>query len=199
MLPVTEMYGPWPASGEIDILEARGNNHTYSTGGNDIMYSSLHWGTDPSQDRYLDTNWPKHALHSQWGDSFHTYGLEWSAKYIFTYIDNTLMQVYYFTFDKPFWERSGFAETTANGTKQGDPWSSTGRPQTPFDQEFYLILDVAVGGRNGFFKDGVGDKPWLDSSASAKKDFWDKRDQWFPTWEKSGEMVVDTVRMWQQC
>ena len=29
MLPVTETYGPWPASGEIDIMQARGNAPEY--------------------------------------------------------------------------------------------------------------------------------------------------------------------------
>lgn len=33
--------------------------------------------------------------------------------------------------------------------------------------DFYLILNVAVGGTNGFFPDNVGSKPWLDSSRSA--------------------------------
>ena len=32
---------------------------------------------------------------------------------------------------------------------------------------FYLILNVAVGGTNGFFPDNVGQKPWLDSSLNA--------------------------------
>jgi hypothetical protein len=199
MLPVTNAYGPWPASGEIDILEARGNNHTYPNGGNDYMSSALHWGPDPAQDRSPDTYWVEHAFHGQWGDQFRLYGLEWTDKYIFTYIDNELLQVGYLNFDIPFWQRSGWASTTPNGTMIIDPWSSTGRPQTPFDQEFYLILNVAVGGCNGYFEDGVGGKPCLDASPTAKKDFWDARDQWYPTWEKSGEMVVSSVKMWQQC
>ena len=32
-----------------------------------------------------------------------------------------------------------------------DPWSQTGRENTPFDQSFYLILNVAVGGTGGYF------------------------------------------------
>ena len=30
MLPVKETYGPWPASGEIDIVESRGNSINYA-------------------------------------------------------------------------------------------------------------------------------------------------------------------------
>lgn len=32
--------------------------------------------------------------------------------------------------------------------------------------EFYLILNVAVGGTNGWFPESQGDKPWLDNAAS---------------------------------
>lgn len=33
----------------------------------------------------------------------------------------------------------------------------------PFDQEFYLVINVAVGGINGFFPDMRG-KPWNNVS-----------------------------------
>lgn len=32
---------------------------------------------------------------------------------------------------------------------------------------FYLIMNIAVGGTNGFFPDGMGGKPWQDSSSTA--------------------------------
>lgn len=49
-------------------------------------------------------------------------------------------------FDKPFWAKGDFPPSTPNGTSLVDPWSQTGRDSTPFDQDFYLILNVAVGG-----------------------------------------------------
>jgi beta-glucanase (GH16 family) len=199
MLPVTDTYGPWPASGEIDIMESRGNNYTYSLGGNNIVSSALHWGPDADNDAYRLTTNSKNALHSEYGDSFHTYGLEWTEKYLFTYVDTRLLQVFYNTFSSSFWSQGDFPYATANGTRLVDPWSQTGRLQTPFDQEFYLIINVAVGGQNGWFQDGKDGKPWVDASPTARKDFWDARDQWYPTWEKNGEMIVDRVQMWQQC
>lgn len=78
---------------------------------------------------------------------------------------------------------------------------------------FYLILDVAVGGTNGWFPDGP-EKPWLDGSTSQyflfvrvlgfnvycfvtslapALDFWRQKDQWLPTWPTDAEgrsMVV---------
>lgn len=44
MMPVNETYGDWPASGEIDIAESRGNDVDYSAGGRDIVSSAIHWG-----------------------------------------------------------------------------------------------------------------------------------------------------------
>jgi beta-glucanase (GH16 family) len=44
MMPEDDTYGPWPASGEIDIMESRGNNNTYEKGGRDTYTSTLHWG-----------------------------------------------------------------------------------------------------------------------------------------------------------
>jgi hypothetical protein len=47
-----------------------------------------------------------------------------------------------------------------------NPWEA-GEPSAPFDQEFYLILNVAVGGTNGYFPDDQCDKPWSNSASSA--------------------------------
>jgi hypothetical protein len=44
MMPVNDTYGQWPASGEIDIMESRGNSISYPLGGIDAYSSTLHWG-----------------------------------------------------------------------------------------------------------------------------------------------------------
>lgn len=199
MMPVSETYGAWPASGEIDIMESRGNNHSYSLGGNEMVSSALHWGPDPQNDAYQHTTNFKRALHSEYGEQFHTFGLEWSEKYLYTYVDTKLLQVAYNTFKEPFWRQGGFPFATPEGKRLIDPWTQTGRPQTPFDQEFYLIINVAVGGSNGWFQDGHDGKPWIDASPYARTDFWNARSKWLPTWEKNGQMLVDRVQMWQQC
>lgn len=202
MLPTEDKYGPWPASGEIDIAETRGNNHTYKAGpggGNHLVTSALHWGPDPKTDSYLQTVNQLSALHSYFGDQFHTYGLEWTEDYIFMYVDTRLLQVLYVPFDRRFWGRGNFPAATANGTTLSDPWSHTGRYSSPFDEKFYLILNVAIGGTNGYFKDGQNGKPWADASPVAKKDFWEARNEWLPTWEKNGEMQIKSVKMWEKC
>lgn len=44
MLPTYNEYGNWPSSGEIDIMESRGNDPSYPIGGHDSFGSTLHWG-----------------------------------------------------------------------------------------------------------------------------------------------------------
>ncbi|KAI1816104.1 concanavalin A-like lectin/glucanase domain-containing protein [Poronia punctata] len=198
MLPVEDTYGPWPSSGEIDIMESRGNNRSYGQGGNNIVSSALHWGPDIANDAWWRTNVKREALHTTYSAGFNTFGIEWSQKYLFTYVNSRLLQVLYTNFNEPLWKRGDFPAVNSNGTRLVDPWSKYGRDSTPFDQKFYLILNVAVGGTNGWFQDSKSGKPWLDSSPNAKKDFWNARDSWFPTW-KSPAMEVSKVAMWQQC
>jgi len=48
MLPETNAYGPWPLSGEIDILEARGNGPAYPAQGTNFVRSTLNYGPLPT-------------------------------------------------------------------------------------------------------------------------------------------------------
>lgn len=195
MLPAKSKYGAWPASGEIDIMESRGNNHTYPQGGNNIVSSTIHWGPTPDQDAWWRNNVKRKALHTTYADGFHTFGLEWSERYIFTYVDSRLLQVMYNDFDEPFWQRGHFPPADANGTALMDPWSWTGNTSTPFDQDFYLILNVAVGGTNHWFKDGEAGKPWVDADPSNRWEFWKARGQWGSTWKEKSRMVIKSVKV----
>ena len=72
-------------------------------------------------------------------------------------------------FNEPFFKRGDFPSVVANGSdfiQLQDPWANGTLNVAPFDQPFYLIMNVAVGGTNGWFPDGVGGKPWLDGSLS---------------------------------
>lgn len=198
MMPIKDTYGPWPSSGEIDIMESRGNNWTYAQGGNDIVSSAIHWGPDPANDAWWKTNNKRRALRSTYSSSFNTYGLEWSQKYLFTYVNSRLLQVLYVNFNKPMWNRGGFPDYNSNGTHLANMWSQTGRRNTPFDEEFYLIINLAVGGTNGWFEDGKSGKPWDDLSESARKDFWNAREMWYPTWVQP-QLEVSRVKILQQC
>lgn len=78
-----------------------------------------------------------------------------------------------------------------------DAWSQTGRYNTPFDQAFYLIANVAVGSTNGYFADGVDGKPWVGVAPTAMRDFWYANATWAPTWSDQG-MTIKSVKMWQE-
>jgi hypothetical protein len=106
--------------------------------------------------------------------------------------------VLYTQFTEPFWTYGRFPQADSNGTRLENPWKHTGSNTSPFDDEFYLILDVAVGGTDGWFEDGRSGKPWIDHNPVARRDFWQSRDQWYPTWAEKGWMEVKSVKMWQQ-
>lgn len=42
MMPEESVYGEWPRSGEIDIMESRGNDYNFAMGGRDVYAGSLH-------------------------------------------------------------------------------------------------------------------------------------------------------------
>lgn len=200
LMPTDSVYGAWPKSGEIDIAESRGNNWTYQIGGNNIISSALHWGPDQPNDAWWRTYGKTSALHSTFSENFHTFGLEWSEKYLYTYVDNRLMQVLYTRFSTPFWNRGDFPLTYPNGSAITNPWAGAHSDSAPFDQDFYLILNVAVGGTNGWFVDGMANKPWVDSTHTAPTTFWAARNEWLPTWDnKNGAALqVKSVKIWQQ-
>ncbi|KAI7906699.1 concanavalin A-like lectin/glucanase domain-containing protein [Cokeromyces recurvatus] len=130
MLPTDSAYGGWPASGEIDIIESRGNDR-YAYGNNSVVSSALHWGPHSYLNKYnLTTNTLMSASGQSWTDDFHLYGLEWTKEGIRTYVDNTtILQV---DFNETAWSRGQFTNDTMN------PWTE-GDISAPFDQEFYLV------------------------------------------------------------
>lgn len=191
LLPKHNFYGDWPASGEIDLMESRGNSPSYPGGGSNQFGSTLHWGPYWAQNEYLKT----HSTHTaKTSDSltsqFHLYGLVWNAQGITTYIDNPSNVVLNVPFDQSFWHRGGFDQTTFD-----DPWK--GRPNAaPFDQDFYLVMNVAVGGTSGYFPDGMAGKPWSDQSQHAATEFYQAKGAWWPTWKgEDSALQVDFVRV----
>ncbi|MBK1833181.1 glycoside hydrolase family 16 protein [Roseibacillus ishigakijimensis] len=130
LLPEKEDYGPWAASGEIDLMEARGQEPGKVLG-------TIHYGA----------RWPlnQHSggeyLFPEGEDftSFHTYALEWEPGEIRWFVDGHLYS------RKNFWWSSSAHE---NG--QGLPPQSAedlNAWPAPFNQPFHLLLNLAVGGQ----------------------------------------------------
>ncbi|KAF9039187.1 concanavalin A-like lectin/glucanase domain-containing protein [Panaeolus papilionaceus] len=183
MLPVDNAYGPWPISGEIDIMEARGNGPSYPKQGSDFVRGSLNWGPLTWLNGVSKTFGWWHLRRGSYDQDFHTYALEWDKDFMRIYVDTRLHHMLDLRVKRSFFELGNFPGVVQNGTDAvilTNPWVNATK-SAPFDQPFYLILNVAVGGTNGWFPDG-NEKPWLDGSRTAMADFWRMRGDWLPTW-----------------
>ncbi len=130
MLPQDEKYGPWPTSGEIDVLEARGQEPTKVLG-------TLHFGSRwPAQAKAgADYVLPNKATIAD----FHVYALEWGPGEFRWFCDDKEYA------RQSFWWSSGKVEGI-NGVPPRseadlEPWPA------PFDHSFYLVMNLAIGGR----------------------------------------------------
>jgi len=204
MLPRYNRYGQWPGSGEFDIMESRGNSDlkdpSGNSQGNDAYGATMHWGPYFPLNAYEKTT---QQAHGNFAEEFHKYTLDWTEESAtFMIDDKELLKVD--PGSEGFWSFGGFGEDNPG---IDNPWRNSKDKMTPFNQEFYILLNVAVGGTNGYFPDGWvngnGPKPWLNTSPTAFKDFWDARGNWYPTWQpdvNNGEnaaMQVKTIRVWQ--
>lgn len=90
MMPEKSVYGDWPKSGEIDIAESRGNDARVYPGGDNLVSSALHFGTSSLNDRWALSFGEWGTQRTRFSQSFHTYALEWSEKYLFCWLDGRL-------------------------------------------------------------------------------------------------------------
>jgi beta-glucanase (GH16 family) len=154
MLPENNTYGPWPASGEIDIVEARGNGPTYPAQGSNFVRSSLNYGPLPTVLNQI-YGWLVFFLsfffsplqissrfslkRSSFDQSFHTYTIEWDSNFMRFYTDSRLHAMLETqTQTQSFWEKAGFPLTAFNGSSGAEvvvtnPWAGSSN-MAPFDQ-----------------------------------------------------------------
>ncbi|TFK24103.1 glycoside hydrolase family 16 protein [Coprinopsis marcescibilis] len=214
MLPQDNRYGAWPMSGEIDLVEARGNDQAYKGQGRNFVRSSLNYGPLPSL--YTQIYGWQSLKRSSFDQAFHTYTLEWTPEFIRMFVDKRLysmLEVDKLRADKTnFWARGKYPQVatnwTADNTGNGemvvvnDIWKANdGAPNAPFDQPFYLIANLAVGGTSGWFPDGTGEKAWYDKSQTAMRDFALDQARWARTWGGVDDrsLRLDSVKMWSLC
>lgn len=121
----------------------------------------MHWGSDWTTNQWSKTHAEKSIDGSTLADAFHIYGLYWDNKVLYTYLDddsNRVLQVNHT--DISYWQR-------AQITNRANPWQYSPNKCAPFDRDFFLIINLAIGGTNGYFADGVASKPWSDQSERA--------------------------------
>ncbi|CAG9764551.1 unnamed protein product [Ceutorhynchus assimilis] len=197
LMPRFNAYGGWPTSGEIDLLESRGNKNIFNSAGINVgtqqASSTLHWGPFVAANQYAKTHFEKNNPVG-YDSAFHIYKLVWTSHEILFYIDNELIG----SINPPaggFWEMSELASSGIS-----NPWAA-GNKMAPFDQKFYLIINLAVGGTNFFSDDftNQGGKPWSNKSPTAFTDFWHGKSQWESTWNMDSDdthLVVDYVQVY---
>ncbi len=118
MLPTDWVYGGWPASGEIDIMEELGQNANK-------VYGTIHYGTPQQQQQQGGS----YTLPSGYFLSkFHVFACEWDSTSISFFVDSTK----YFTvkITKPFDQKFHFVLNVAvGGNWPGNPDYTTIFPQ----------------------------------------------------------------------
>ena len=130
LLPQDEKYGGWAASGEIDILEARGQEPNKVLG-------TLHYGSTWPANTFTG----KDYLLPDTGSiaDFHIYTLEWEPGEIRWMVDGKLYQTQNFWWSSS--DKDGPKGVNPVNEAELNPWPA------PFDQPYYIILNLAVGGQ----------------------------------------------------
>ncbi len=117
MMPKNEnIYGQWPKCGEIDIMESLGNDTT-------ISYSTIHYGEPHAEQQGTIEKTGADSFSAK----FHEYSVEWEPGEMRFYTDNELV----LTCNDWFTAIAGSDEL---------PYPA------PFDQDFFVQMNLAVGG-----------------------------------------------------
>ena len=86
-LPKRQEYGPWPASGEVDLVESRGNDPSYPLGGSNTYTTTLHWGVGWDQNKW-EMTYKKYTHSESLAKDFHLFGMVWTESEIHYYLDD---------------------------------------------------------------------------------------------------------------
>lgn len=117
MMPTDESkYGQWPKCGEIDIMEVLGNDVA-------TAYGTIHYGEPHGEQQGT----VKLEDGTTFADGFHEYSIEWEPGEIRWYIDG-----------KEYLKVNDWF--TAEQGKDDKPYPA------PFDQTFFIQMNLAVGG-----------------------------------------------------
>lgn len=133
MLPAKDLYGPWPGSGEIDIMEAVNLGVACGScmgGVENQIYGTIHYGSNMHHYGGLFQQKVFMLPKGTEGD-WHTYRVDWNPDEIVWYVDGK--------------DYSHVRLHNWRDTLQKDKPEPAIR-NAPFDRPFYLLLNLAIGG-----------------------------------------------------
>ena len=136
MMPERNVFGGWPRSGEIDIVESRGNwlNHVQGS-----LHSGNVWNQDNTQTKIF------HFPHGQSAAQWHTYALRWEPAHDPRHAGRKVVKIQWYVDGHLYETRQGGWTVPSSAPK--------GSINAPFNHRFHIILNLAVGGNY------VGGKP----------------------------------------
>ncbi len=147
MMPTDDVYGGWPRSGEMDIVEYLGNDPN-------TIHGTCHYGHSPSDKSSSGSsyNLPSGDFHT----AFHVFAMEWEANVIRWYMDGQLYHAVsaahpeFSYFNWPFTEDFHFILNLAvGGNWPGSPNGATVFPQTyevDWVRVYQELPDVQIAG-----------------------------------------------------
>lgn len=150
MMPQDSVFGGWAASGEIDIMEYRGQDY-------DRVEGTVHYSSGWPNNRYTGSGMRTFPDVDDFSADFHLFELAWEQNFM-------------------TWSMDGIPFNTMNMDRNwcespGCPYQNN---REPWNQDFYLIFNLAVGGN------------YLDGPSSDDHTRWD-----FP------ELEVDYIRVYE--
>ncbi|XP_059608136.1 beta-1,3-glucan-binding protein [Phlebotomus argentipes] len=178
-----------------DNLESGQMRIAFSSGGpcntQDLYQGVLLDSREPYRTKNLCVK--RIASGGKWSDEFHTFTMIWTPEKISTFVDDK--------FNCEILPIDGFhTQTLEDGQMYpgANKWKQWGTSKlAPFDQEFFLTLGLGVGGHNDFQESRYCKLPWKNTSPRAMNQFWQKKDEWTPSWEnRDPNFKVDYVRIY---
>jgi beta-glucanase (GH16 family) len=145
LLPTDNIYGIWPRSGEIDIMELIGREPSRT-------YATIHTSSDATVHSFGGN---KSLTTGTFADDFHVFSVNWAPNLIQFYLDgvlyatqtNTTVSPYPWVFDKRFYVLLNLA---IGGNWAGSPDATTTFPQVmevDYVRVYQQIGDVSIVGK----------------------------------------------------
>ncbi|GAB4179269.1 MAG: hypothetical protein Kow00108_15230 [Calditrichia bacterium] len=142
MLPTDWVYGGWPASGEVDIMEMLGHD-------TNTIYGSLHYGGNYPE--HVHTTTAYDLTSGDFVNEYHVFALEWEEEEFRWYVDGNLYKItnsWYTTsapYPAPFDQRFHLILNIAvGGNWPGNPDATTQFPQRMIIDYVRVYRDTAA-------------------------------------------------------